>query len=113
MNFYEKFIDPYYVFDPLEVEKFKDIKLRITCSGDFMDAQKRSEIEEKVKVCKLKIANESAKLQKYEMQLAVGKSSHTKPRVKTEQKQGKPAPKAGEKQKEVKKEMGFIETIFS
>lgn len=78
-----------------------------------MDDAKRNEIEEKVKNCKLKIANEQAKLKKYETQLEVGKAAHTKNRSKTVQKPIKSTPNPGQKQNEPKKEMGIFETIFS
>lgn len=78
-----------------------------------MDAQKRAEIEEKVKNCKLKIANEQAKLGRYETQLAVGKSGYTKQRVKTGQKPTKTAPKPDQNQNSEKKKDGFFDVIFS
>lgn len=78
-----------------------------------MDSAKRSEIEEKVKNCKLKIANEQAKLQRYTAQLETGKSGHTKPKVKTGQKQIKTPLKPDENPPKEKKEAGFFETIFS
>lgn len=78
-----------------------------------MDNAKRSEIEEKVKNCKLKIANEQAKLQRYMAQLETGKSGHTKPKAKLGQKPTKTQAKPEENPPKEKKEAGFFETIFS
>lgn len=78
-----------------------------------MDDAKRADIEEKVKICKLKIAHEQAKLQKYQTQLEVGKSAHTRVRAKAGQKQGNNMAKTVQKPVEPKKEMGIFETIFS
>lgn len=78
-----------------------------------MDESKRNEIEEKVKNCKLKIANEQAKLQRYLAQLETGKSGHTKPKTKTGQKVTKTAVKPDENPPKTTQEKGFFETIFS
>lgn len=78
-----------------------------------MDQNKRNEIEEKVKNCKLKIANEQAKLARYLAQLETGKSGHTKPKKKPEQKQGKAAVKPDQNPPKTTEEKGFFETIFS
>lgn len=78
-----------------------------------MDDNKRKEIEEKVKNCKLKIANEQAKLGRYETQLAVGKSGHTKQKVKSGQKPTKTTPKPDQNPNPEKKKDGFFDVIFS
>ena len=78
-----------------------------------MDDAKKAELEEKIKNCKLKIANEQAKLTRYEAQLAVGKSAHTKKRAKTGQKQGNNTPKDDKTKGEPKEEKGFWATVMS
>lgn len=78
-----------------------------------MDEQKRAEIEEKIKNCKMKIANEQAKLTRYQVQLETGKTRHSKTRAKSDQKQTKDISKTGQKPPESKKEKGFFETILS
>lgn len=78
-----------------------------------MDDNKRKEIEGKVVNCKLKIANEEAKLKKYETQLAVGKTAHTKKRVNQGQKQVKSTANTTETPPTDKKKEGFFEVIFS
>lgn len=78
-----------------------------------MDEAKKAEIEEKIKNCKLKIANESAKLQRYQAQLETGKTGHTKKRVKPEQKPSKNIPKTEQTPPKDQKKEGFFEVIFS
>lgn len=78
-----------------------------------MDENKRNEIEEKVKNCKIKIANEQGKLTRYLAQLETGKAGHTKPKAKPVQKQGKTGVKPDQNPTETKKKDGFFDVIFS
>jgi hypothetical protein len=80
-----------------------------------MDEAKRNQIEQRVIDCEMKIANEQAKLIRYQAQLKNGKTAQTrsKPTVNKQQTGSKSVPKQGQTSTNNEKEKGFFETIFS